>query len=74
MLNRRAFIETAVLAIPLAGCARTGTPAEETPIGNLTPQQMAAVRQNAGQFESTLEIVRKADIPYAMEPRFYPTV
>jgi hypothetical protein len=70
MLSRRAFIQSAALAIPLASC-RAGNVRDETPIGNLTPNQMEIARKNAAQFENTLETIRKADVPYSVEPRFY---
>lgn len=62
MLNRRTFLKATALAVPLAGCtSKDTTPHEE------------AVRKNAEQFESTLEAVRKADVPYSVEPTFYPS-
>ena len=77
MLNRRTFIQAATLALPLAGCAaRDEPPTQEQSgaIGNLNREQMDAVERDAAQFESALEAVRKFDVPYGVEPRFYPSV
>jgi hypothetical protein len=76
-MDRRSFIQAATLALPLAGCAsREDSPAEiqTANIGNLTREQMDVARRDAAQFESVLEVVRKADLPYAVEPRFFPSV
>jgi hypothetical protein len=73
MLNRRDFIEAAVMTLPLTACARDTGP-KEPPIGNLSPEQMEAVRKEAAQFENALNAVRKADVPYSVAPRFYPPV
>jgi len=70
MLSRRAFIQSTALAIPLASCT-AGNVREETPIGNLTPNQLEEARRNAAQFENSLETIRTADVPYSVEPRFY---
>jgi hypothetical protein len=73
MLTRRNFIQAAALTLPLTSCAKDAPPAEPS-IGNLSPQQMEAVHKDAGQFENALNAVRRADVPYAVEPRFYPPV
>jgi hypothetical protein len=73
MLTRRDFIQSAVITLPLAGCARA-VPPQPAAIGNLSPQQMEEVRKEITQFEQVLDAVRKSDVPYATEPRFYPTV
>jgi hypothetical protein len=73
MLTRRDFIHATVLTLPLASCARNVQPVEPA-IGNLSPQQMENVRKEAAQFETALNAVRKADVPYAIAPRFYPPV
>jgi hypothetical protein len=73
MLTRRDFFQTAALTLPLAGCTREAQP-QPAPIGKLSPQQMEEVRKEAKQFEQIADVVRKADVPYAIEPRFYPTV
>jgi hypothetical protein len=57
----------------MAGCSRDVVP-EPSAIGNLSPEQMGKVRQETVQFEQILDTVRKADVSYAVEPRFYPTV
>ena len=77
MLNRRAFIHAAALAAPLAGCAtRNEPPTQEQTgaIGNLNREQMDAAERDAAQFEGALEAVRKFDVAYAVEPRFFPSV
>jgi hypothetical protein len=73
MLTRRGFIEAAAVMLPLASCARNIQPSESA-IGNLSPEQMENVRKEAAQFETALNAVRKADVPYAVAPRFYPQV
>jgi hypothetical protein len=74
MLNRRRFIQATTLALPLAGCGPQAKPGEQQTIGNLTAEQMEAVRKRATDFESLLNNVRKAQVPYAMEPQFYPSL
>ena len=73
MLNRRKFIQATALALPLAGCGPQPQPGEQV-IGNLTPEQMAAARKSAADFEKLLDAVRKAQVPYAIEPHFYPSL
>jgi hypothetical protein len=76
MLSRRDFIEAAVVTLPMAGssaCARYAGP-NEPAIGNLSPEQMQAVRKEAAQFENALNAVRKTDVSYSVAPRFYPPV
>jgi hypothetical protein len=73
MLNRRRFIQATALALPLAGCTPQPRP-DEPAMGNLTREQMEAARKSANDFESLLEAVRKADVPYSVEPLFYPSV
>ena len=76
MLNRRDFIEAAVVTLPIVGssaCARYAGP-NEPAIGNLSPEQMETVRKETAQFENALNAVRKADVPYSVAPRFYPPV
>jgi hypothetical protein len=73
MLTRRDFIQVAAVTLPLASCGRTAA-LKEPAIGNLSPEQMENVRKEAGQFETALNAVRKADVPYAVAPRFYPPV
>jgi len=76
MLNRRDFIQAAVVTLPVVGssaCARYAGP-NEPPIGDLSPQQMEIVRKDAAQFENALNVVRKADVAYSVAPRFYPPV
>jgi hypothetical protein len=80
MLNRRTFIQAAALALPLASCgSREEAPAESgassgATIGNLTGEQMDIARRDAAQFERVLEVVRKGEVPYGVEPRFFPSV
>jgi hypothetical protein len=77
MLNRRSFIQAATVALPLAGCSSGEDSSPDEPratIVNLTPELMDAARRDAAQFESALEAVRKADVPYSVEPRFFPSV
>ena len=76
MLSRRKFIQGAVVTLPIAassGCGRGERPKEQA-IGNLSPEQMETARKEAAQFENALNAVRKADVPYSVEPRFYPPV
>ena len=73
MPTRRHFIQAAAVTLPLAGCARN-VPPEEPEIGNLSPEQRENVRKERAQFENLLNVVRKADVPYAIAPRFYPPV
>lgn len=65
-MNRRSFIASATLAIPLAGCTSNQ---KKEPDSN-----SAAVEHNAAEFEKVLDVVRKFDVPYAVEPRFYPSL
>ncbi|HYR86634.1 MAG TPA: hypothetical protein VE422_21280 [Terriglobia bacterium] len=73
MLNRRGFIQAAALAFPLAGCTSRPAPGEPQ-IGNLTPEQMETARTSARDFEKLLESIRKAEVPYSLEPHFYPSL
>ena len=76
MLNRRDFIQGAALTLPIVGssaCAKVAGP-QEPAIGDFSPEQTAAVRKEAAQFENALNTVRKADVPYSVAPRFCPPV
>ena len=73
-MNRRAFIQTAAIALSATSCTPRETPPQNDVIGNLTPEQMETARRNAAAFESVLETVRDADVPYAIEPEFYRTL
>ena len=73
-MNRRAFIQTTVIALSATGCTSRQTSPQNDVIGNLTPEQMETARRNAAAFESVLETVRDADVPYAIEPEFYRTL
>jgi hypothetical protein len=74
MPTRRHFIQAAAVTLPLAGCSRSVPAPKEPAIGNLSPEQMENVHKESLQFENVLNAVRKADVPYAITPRFYPTV
>jgi len=73
MPTRRHFIQAAAVALPLASCGGSVLP-KEPAIGNLSPEQMENVHKETAQFENALNAVRKADVPYAIAPRFYPPV
>ncbi|HYR44802.1 MAG TPA: hypothetical protein VER98_17355 [Terriglobia bacterium] len=73
MPTRRHFIQAVAVTLPLAGCGRNVQP-QEPAIGNLSPEQMENVHKERAQFENALNAVRKADVPYAIAPRFYPAV
>jgi len=73
MPTRRHFIQAAAVTLPLASCDRNVT-SKEPAIGNLSLEQMENVRKERLQFENLLNAVRKADVPYAIAPRFYPPV
>jgi hypothetical protein len=73
MITRRGFLQSAALTLPLAGCGRDAL--QQPPaIGNLSAKQMEDVRKEITQFEQVLDVVRKAEVSYAIEPRFYTTV
>ena len=74
MLSRRDFIEAAVVTLPIVGSSACAREPKEPAIGNLSPEQMEAVRKETAQFENTLNAIRKADVPYSVAPRFYPPV
>jgi hypothetical protein len=59
------------MALSLTSCTGRETLPQSGVIGNLTPEQMEMARRNAAGFESVLETVRNADVPYATEPKFY---
>jgi hypothetical protein len=73
MITRRDFLQSAAVTLPLAGCGRDVLP-QPPAIGNLSPKEMEDVRKETTQFEKVLDAVRKAEVSYAIEPRFYPTV
>jgi len=62
MLNRRDFVKIAAVGtLPLAACSASEQPGAED----------EAVRRHAAQFEPVLDAVRKADVPYDVEPLFF---
>ena len=77
-MNRRVFVKITAAALPIAGCTPE-TPPEDAlsktlhkTKANLTDEQLRQARQYEQQFQGALEVVRKADVPYVVEPRFYP--
>ena len=74
MPTRRHFIQAAAVTLPLAGCGSTVPAPKEPAIRNLSAEQMENVHKESLQFENTLNAVRRAEVPYAVAPRFYPAV